>query len=110
LLIPLAQNGEHLIIIRLLAGLAIVFAALTPFPIAAELMPAQHRRAYGAIYEMMLASSFTLVPLVGFMVVWSPATRTAFGCWAVGDSRTVCRAAAGLSGDPGEPALASAAG
>ena len=72
LLIPLAQSGEHLIIIRLLTGLAIGFAASAPFPIAAELMPAQHRRTYGAIYEMMLASSFTLVPLVGFVVAGNP--------------------------------------
>jgi hypothetical protein len=35
-------------------------------------MPAQHRRTYGAIYEMMLASSFTLVPLVGFLVAGNP--------------------------------------
>jgi MFS transporter, putative metabolite:H+ symporter len=72
LLIPLAQSGEHLITIRLLTGLAIGFAASAPFPIAAELMPAQHRRTYGAIYEMMLASSFTLVPLVGFVVAGNP--------------------------------------
>ena len=72
LLIPLAQSGEQLIAIRLLTGLAIGFAASAPFPIAAELMPAQHRRTYGAIYEMMLASSFTLVPLVGFLVAGNP--------------------------------------
>ena len=72
LLIPLAQSGEELIGIRLLTGLAIGFAASAPFPIAAELMPAQHRRTFGAIYEMMLASSFTLVPLVGFMVAGNP--------------------------------------
>ena len=72
LLIPLAQSGEQLILIRLLTGLAIGFAASAPFPIAAELMPAQHRRTYGAIYEMMLASSFTLVPLVGFLVAGNP--------------------------------------
>jgi MFS transporter, putative metabolite:H+ symporter len=72
LLIPLAQSGEQLIAIRLMTGLAIGFAASAPFPIAAELMPAQHRRTYGAIYEMMLASSFTLVPLVGFLVAGNP--------------------------------------
>lgn len=72
LLIPLAQNGEQLIIIRLLTGLAGGFAASAPFPIAAELMPAQHRRTYGAIYEMMLASSFTLVLVVGFMLSGNP--------------------------------------
>jgi len=72
LMIPLAQNGEQLIVIRMLTGLAIGFAASAPFPIAAELMPAQHRRTYGAIYEMMLASSFTLVPAVGFLVAGNP--------------------------------------
>jgi MFS family permease len=68
LLIPLVQTGEQLIVIRLFTGLAGGFAASAPFPIAAELMPAQHRRTYGAIYEMMLASSFTLVQVVGFLL------------------------------------------
>ena len=72
LLIPLVQSGEELIIIRLLTGLAGGFAASAAFPIAAELMPAQHRRTYGAIYEMMLASSFTLVLLVGFLLAGNP--------------------------------------
>jgi hypothetical protein len=53
----LPQSGEQLIVICLLTGLATGFAASTAFPIAAELMPAHHRRTYGAIYEMMLASS-----------------------------------------------------
>ena len=36
-------------------------------------MPAQHRRTYGAIYEIMLASSFTLLlPLAGFMLADTP--------------------------------------
>jgi MFS family permease len=72
LLIPLVQNAEQLIVIRLLTGLAGGFAASAPFPIAAELMPAQHRRTYGAIYEMMLASSFTLVLLAGFALAGNP--------------------------------------
>jgi MFS transporter, putative metabolite:H+ symporter len=72
LLIPLAQSGEQLIIIRLLTGLAGGFAASAPFPIAAELMPARHRRTYGAIYEMMLASSFTLVLVVGYLLSGNP--------------------------------------
>ena len=59
LLIPLVQNAEQLIIVRLLTGLAGGFAVSAPFPIAAELMPAQHRRTYGAIYEMALAAAFT---------------------------------------------------
>jgi MFS family permease len=72
LLIPLAQNGEQLIVIRLFTGLAGGFAASAAFPIAAELMPAQHRRTYGAIYEMMLASSFTLVLVVGYLLSGTP--------------------------------------
>ena len=72
LLIPLVQSGEQLIIIRLLTGLAGGFAVSAPFPIAAELMPAQHRRTYGAIYEIMLASSFTLLPFVGYMLAGNP--------------------------------------
>ncbi len=68
LLIPLVQSGEQLILLRLLTGLAGGFAVSAPFPIAAELMPAQHRRTYGAIYEMSLASAFTVLPLVGALL------------------------------------------
>ena len=57
LLIPLAQSGTQLIIIRVLTGVGLGFALSAPFPIAAELMPAQHRRTYAAIYEVMLARS-----------------------------------------------------
>jgi MFS family permease len=64
LLIPLVQSGEQLIALRLLTGLGGGFAVSAPFPIAAELMPAQHRRTYGAIYEMALALAFTMLPLV----------------------------------------------
>jgi AAHS family 3-hydroxyphenylpropionic acid transporter len=53
LLIPLAQTGTQLIIIRLLTGVGLGFAISAPFPIAAELMPKQHRRTYGAIFEVM---------------------------------------------------------
>jgi putative MFS transporter len=65
LLIPLVQTGEQLIALRLLTGLAGGFAVSAPFPIAAELMPARHRRTYGAVYEMSLAGAFTVLPLVG---------------------------------------------
>ena len=60
LLIPLAQTGTQLVIIRVLTGIGLGFAISAPFPIAAELMPAQHRRTYGAIYEVMLAMGFIL--------------------------------------------------
>jgi MFS transporter, putative metabolite:H+ symporter len=72
LLILVVQTGEQLIVIRLLTGLAGGFAGAAPFPIAAELMPAQHRRTYGAIYEIMLASTFTLLPFVGFLLAGNP--------------------------------------
>jgi len=68
LLIPLVQTGEQLIALRLLTGLAGGFAVSAPFPIAAELMPAQHRRTYGAVYEMSLAAAFTVLPLVGALL------------------------------------------
>jgi MFS transporter, putative metabolite:H+ symporter len=67
LLIPLVQNAEQLIILRLLTGLGGGFAVSAPFPIAAELMPAQHRRTFGAVYEMSLAASFTVLPFVGYL-------------------------------------------
>jgi putative MFS transporter len=72
LMIPLAQTAEQLVVIRLITGIGLGFAIPAPFPIAAELMPAQHRRTYGAIYEVMLASAFTLLPLVGFLLAGNP--------------------------------------
>src|SRR5271169_3154945 len=68
LLIPLVQNAEQLIILRLLTGLSAGGAVSAAFPIAAELMPAQHRRTYGAVYEMALAAAFTLVPFLAFLL------------------------------------------
>ncbi len=65
LLVPLVQTSEQLIVVRLLTGIGAGGAVSAAFPIAAELMPAQHRRTYGAIYEMSLAASFTVVPFIG---------------------------------------------
>ena len=65
LLIPLVQNAEQLIILRLLTGIGAGGVVSAAFPIAAELMPAQHRRTYSAVYEMALAASFTVVPFIG---------------------------------------------
>ena len=56
----------------MLTGFGAGFAVPAAFPIAAELMPAQHRRTYGAIYEVMLASAFTLLPFVGFLLAGNP--------------------------------------
>jgi MFS family permease len=72
LLVPLVQNAEQLIILRLLTGLSAGGAVSAAFPIAAELMPAQHRRTYGAIYEMALAAAFTLVPFIAFLLAGNP--------------------------------------
>ena len=72
LMIPLARTAEQLIVIRLITGIGLGFAIPAAFPIAAELMPAQHRRTYGAIYEVMLASAFTVLPFVAFMLAGNP--------------------------------------
>jgi MFS family permease len=72
LLILLANDAEQLILLRLITGFGLGFTISAPFPIAAELMPAQHRRTYGAIYEVMLALSFTLLPFVGFFLAGNP--------------------------------------
>jgi MFS family permease len=50
LLIPLVQNAEQLIIVRLLIGLGAGGVVSAAFPIAAELVPAQHRRTFSAVY------------------------------------------------------------
>ena len=72
LLIPLVQNAEQLLIVRSLTGLGAGGVWSAVFPIAAELMPAQHRRTYGAVYEMALASSFTVLPFVGGLLAGNP--------------------------------------
>lgn len=72
LLIPLAGSGTQLIAIRMATGIGVGFAISAAFPIAAEVMPAQHRRTYGAIYEIMLASAFTLLPFVSLLLANDP--------------------------------------
>src|SRR6266446_6524293 len=72
LLLTLVHTGEPLIIVRLLTGLAGGFAVFAPFPIAAELMPARHRRTFAAVYEMALACSFAVLPFVGFLLAGNP--------------------------------------
>ncbi len=72
LLIPVAQSTSELLVIRLLTGIGLGFAVFAPYPIAAELMPAQHRRTYGAIYEIILACAFTLLPFLSLLFAHSP--------------------------------------
>ncbi len=72
LLILVAQDFTQLLVLRLITGIGLGFTISAPFPIAAELMPAQHRRTYAAIYEVMLASAFTLLPFVGFILAHHP--------------------------------------
>jgi len=106
LLIPLVQNAEQLIIVRLLTGFGAGFAVSAAFPIAAELMPAQHRRTYGAIYETALAISFTVVPFIAYLLTGKRKRVPVFGiAGRTGDNR---RAGAGLFRDPRKPALALA--
>jgi MFS transporter, putative metabolite:H+ symporter len=72
LLILLVHSFEELLVLRLITGFGLGFTVSAPFPIAAELMPAQHRRTYAAIYETMLAMAFTLLPFVGFVLANHP--------------------------------------
>lgn len=72
LLIPLVQTADQLIALRLLTGLGAGGAVSAAFPIAAELMPAQHRRTYGAVYEVALATAFTIVPFLAFLLAGDP--------------------------------------
>ena len=73
LLIPLVQNAEQLIIVRALTGLGAGGVVSAAFPIAAELMPAQHRRTYGGIYEMSLALGITFPALFASQLASNPA-------------------------------------
>jgi MFS transporter, putative metabolite:H+ symporter len=72
LLIPFVQTADQLIAVRLLTGFGGGFAVSAPFPIASELMPAQHRRTFSAIYEVALASAFTVLPLVASLLSGNP--------------------------------------
>jgi MFS family permease len=72
LLILLANSFEGLLILRVVTGFFLGFTISAPFPIAAELMPAQHRRTYAAIYETLLATAFTLLPFVGYVLADHP--------------------------------------
>src|SRR5260370_4433542 len=68
LLIPLVQNAEQLIVVRLLTGFGAGFAVSAAFPIGPDIMPAQHPRTYRAVYEMALAISFTVVPVIAYLL------------------------------------------
>ncbi|MGH7031237.1 MAG: MFS transporter, partial [Stellaceae bacterium] len=72
LLILVAHTFDQLFILRLVTGFFLGFTISAPFPIAAELMPAQHRRTYAGIYETLLASAFTLLPFVAFILADHP--------------------------------------
>ena len=72
LLIPLVHTAAQLILLRLLTGLGAGGAVSAAFPIAAELMPAPHRRTYGAVYEIALAGAFTMQPLLAFLLADNP--------------------------------------
>jgi MFS family permease len=68
LLIPFVHSADQLIGVRLLTGFGGGFAVSSPFPIASELMPAQHRRTFSAVLEMSLAAAFTVLPLAGALL------------------------------------------
>ena len=105
LLILWAQDFTQLLVLRLVTGIGLGFTISAPFPIAAELMPAQHRRTYAGIYEVMLASAFTLLPFVGFILADHP---NGFRGRAARWGYAVRRTRADLFPDPREPTLAAA--
>lgn len=72
LLIPFVHTGGQLIAVRLFTGFGGGFAVSAAFPIATELMPAQHRRTFGGVYEVALALSFTVMPLIAGLVASNP--------------------------------------
>jgi MFS family permease len=73
LLILVAQDFTQLLALRLVTGIGLGLAISAPFPIAAELMPAQHRRTYAGIYEVLLAAPSRCCPSSASC---SPITRT----------------------------------
>jgi len=72
LLIPLVHTAHQLILLRLVTGLGAGGAVSAAFPIAAELMPAPHRRTYGAVYEVALAGAFTIQPALAYLLADNP--------------------------------------
>jgi MFS family permease len=63
LLLLWAQGFAQLLVLRLVTGIGLGCTISAPLPIAAELVPARHRRIYAGIYEVILASAFTLCRL-----------------------------------------------
>ena len=103
LLLTLVQTAEQVIIVRLLTGLAGGFAVFAPFPIATELMPARHRLTFSAVYEVALACSFAVLPLVGRLLADSP---NAFWLMALPSGLVLFVTPALIYFlDPGKPAL-----
>lgn len=72
LLIPLAETANQLIALRILGSIGVGFAIPAAYPIGAELLPAQHRRTFATIYELVLATAFVLLPFLGFLLAKNP--------------------------------------
>ncbi len=72
LLIPLAETADQLIALRILGSIGVGFAIPAAYPIGAELLPAQHRRTFATIYELVLATAFVLLPFLGFLLAHNP--------------------------------------
>lgn len=68
LLIPFAGTADQLIALRILSAAGAGFAIPAAYPIGAELVPAQHRRTFAIIYELVLATAFVLLPFLGFLL------------------------------------------
>lgn len=64
-------SAKALIVMRLLGGIGFGMALPAAYPIGSEIMPAKHRRTYGAIYEILLAFGFSSVAFFGYLGVRS---------------------------------------
>lgn len=67
LALPLAHTAQQLIALRMLGGIGFGIALPAAYPIGAELLPARHRRTFGALYEIVLALAVTSIPLIGYL-------------------------------------------
>ena len=106
LLILWAQDFTQLLVLRLVTGIGLGFTISAPFPIAAELMPAQHRRTYAGDLRGHARQRLHAAAVCRLHPCRSP-ERLSSGR-AARWRHAVHRTGADLVPDPREPTLAAA--
>ena len=110
LLILFVHSFTELLILRLITGFFLGFTISAPFPIAAELMPAQHRRTDAGTAPAHLCSHLRddagcSIHAVAVCRLYSGQSSARFSdCWIAWRSHFVHCPGAGLFPDPGKPA------